>query len=31
VIPFIMIQLLLLVGLAIWPQLVMWLPAQIYN
>jgi tripartite ATP-independent transporter DctM subunit len=31
VIPFIIIQLLLLVGLALWPQLVMWLPAQIYN
>jgi len=31
VIPFIAIQLLLLVGMAIWPQLVNWLPGQIYG
>jgi len=31
VIPFIMLQLLLLVGLAIWPQLVNWLPNRIYG
>jgi tripartite ATP-independent transporter DctM subunit len=31
VIPFILIQLLLLVGLAIWPQLVSWLPDRIYG
>jgi TRAP-type mannitol/chloroaromatic compound transport system permease large subunit len=31
VIPFIIIQLLLLVGLAIWPQLVNWLPERIYG
>lgn len=31
VIPFIAIQLLLLVGLAIWPELVNWLPERIYG
>lgn len=31
VIPFITIQLLLLVALAIWPELVTWLPEQIYG
>ncbi len=31
VVPFIMLQLLLLVGLAIWPQLVSWLPDRIYG
>jgi tripartite ATP-independent transporter DctM subunit len=31
VIPFIMLQLLLLVGLAIWPELVSWLPDRIYG
>lgn len=31
VIPFIAIQLLLLVGLAVWPQLATWLPNQIYG
>jgi len=31
VIPFILLQLLLLVGLAIWPQLVNWLPGLIYG
>jgi TRAP-type mannitol/chloroaromatic compound transport system permease large subunit len=31
VIPFIALQLLLLVGLAIWPELVNWLPERIYG
>ncbi len=31
VIPFIMLQLLLLIGLAIWPELVSWLPGRIYG
>lgn len=31
VVPFIAIQLMLLVALAIWPQLATWLPAVIYN
>jgi tripartite ATP-independent transporter DctM subunit len=31
VIPFILLQLLLLVGMAIWPQLVNWLPGLIYG
>jgi tripartite ATP-independent transporter DctM subunit len=31
VIPFIVMQILLLVGLAIWPELVTWLPAKVYG
>ncbi|MDN3652163.1 TRAP transporter large permease subunit [Thalassotalea ponticola] len=31
VIPFIIMQLLLLVGMAIWPELVTWLPTKIYS
>ncbi len=31
VIPFILIQILLLIGLAIWPELVKWLPERIYG
>jgi len=31
VIPFIGIQLLMLVVLALWPQLVLWLPGVIYS
>jgi tripartite ATP-independent transporter DctM subunit len=31
VMPFIMLQLLLLIGMAIWPELVSWLPGKIYG
>ena len=31
VVPFIAIQLMMLMALAIWPQLATWLPAQIYG
>jgi tripartite ATP-independent transporter DctM subunit len=31
VIPFIIMQILLLIGMAIWPELVTWLPAKVYG
>jgi TRAP-type mannitol/chloroaromatic compound transport system permease large subunit len=31
VIPFIVIQLALLLGLAVWPELATWLPEQVYG